>query len=102
MPDGLERAGNRASGGELPHVPLAIVDAERRNGKAVANGDGRGGVGIQTAAQENDGVRPHASSDSRCTYEPATELARAGDPQSPIAKAVSDRARRARARTGRR
>src|SRR5688572_3428071 len=66
-------------GFELADVPLAVIDAERRNGKAITSRDGSGGIGVQAAAQKNDGIpvpgsrfpaagfKRHEWWDSRCT-----------------------------------
>ena len=70
MPLDAERARDRARRVDLARVPLAVVDRQREQREALALGDRRGGVRIESPAQEDDGaharsVRRPACQDAR-------------------------------------
>ena len=54
VPDHPQRCGHHASRIDLAHVTLAVAQAERAHLEAVAPGDGRRRVGVESAAQQHD------------------------------------------------
>ena len=126
VPGDAERCGHRARGLELARVTLAVADGQRVQLEAVAPRDRRGGVGIEPAAQQNDGARgtqtPRVSGDqmylcacscsrtgsrsarihsasSRASSTPCTGENRHGAPR--VRRAARARRRRARTRSPR-
>jgi hypothetical protein len=61
-----ERFGDARGGGELRGVALAVIDAQRMAGVALAQRPGERGRGVEPAREQNDGVQRCALFARRC------------------------------------
>ncbi len=70
-----ERARNPGGSGQFCGVALAVIDAQRMTGIALAQRPGEGGRRIEPAGEKDDGVQRRAARSSRCFALAAAGLA---------------------------